>query len=79
MFWVVKREFPEAPRLKHASYFLPAEGNMFLAILDTIGFNPIRVGIKLLHRCLLTHYYSINNNKFSPNCYLDLTNMPICM
>ena len=35
IFWVVKREFPEAPRLIRASYFLPAEGKMFSAILDT--------------------------------------------
>jgi len=35
IFWVVKREFPEAPRLIHASYFLPTEENIFSAILDT--------------------------------------------
>ena len=34
-FLVVKREFSEAPQLIRASYFLPAEGKMFLAILDT--------------------------------------------
>jgi len=33
--WVVKREFPEAPQLVRASYFLPAERKMFSAILDT--------------------------------------------
>ena len=35
IFWVGKREFSEATRLIHVSYFLPAEGKMFLAILDT--------------------------------------------
>jgi len=34
-FWVVKGEFPEASWLIRASYFLPAEGKMFSAILDT--------------------------------------------
>ena len=34
-FWVVKREFPEVPRLIRVSYFLPAEGKMFSTILDT--------------------------------------------
>jgi len=35
IFWVGKREFSEAPRFICASYFLPAEGKMFSAILDT--------------------------------------------
>ena len=35
IFWIVKREFPEAPWLICRSYFLPAEGKMFSAILDT--------------------------------------------
>ena len=35
IFWVVKREFPEVPRLIRRSYFLPAEGKEFSAILDT--------------------------------------------
>jgi len=30
-----KREFSEAPQLIQVSYFLPAEGTMFWAILDT--------------------------------------------
>jgi len=34
-----------------------------------------RVKTKLPHRCLLNHYYSINNNWFSPNCYLDFLNI----
>jgi len=35
IFWVGKREFPEAPRVICASYFIPAEGKMFSAILGT--------------------------------------------
>ena len=35
IFWGGKGEFSEAPRFIHASYFLPAEGTMFWAILDT--------------------------------------------
>jgi len=35
IFWVGKREFSEATRLIRVSYFLPAEGKMFSAILDT--------------------------------------------
>jgi hypothetical protein len=35
IFRVGKRECPEAPQLICVSYFLPAEGNMFSAILDT--------------------------------------------
>jgi len=35
IFLVVQGEFSEAYRLIHASYFLPAEGKMFSAILDT--------------------------------------------
>jgi len=35
VYWVGKREFPEAPRLICVSYFLPVEGKMFSAILDT--------------------------------------------
>ena len=38
MFWVGKREFPEAPRLICASCFPPAEGKMFSAILDTLHY-----------------------------------------
>ena len=48
---------------------------------NTVGFNPIRVrvGIKSSHRCLLIHYYLINNNYFSPNCDSDFPNMPAFM
>ena len=35
IFWVVKRELPEAPRPICPSYFLPPEGKMFSTILDT--------------------------------------------
>ena len=35
VFWGGKRQFSEAPRLMRMSYFLPAEGTMFWAILDT--------------------------------------------
>jgi len=37
---------------------LPAEGKLFWAILDTIGFNPTRPRVG-----------TINNNEFSPNYY----------
>ena len=83
IFRVVKREFPEATRLIRTSYFLTPEGKMFSPslTLNTIGFNPIRarVGIKLSNPCLIIHYYSINNNQVSPNCYLAHTNMPVFM
>ena len=79
-FWGGKGEFSEVPRLIRVTYFLLAErcsGPFW--IHNTVGFNPIRVRKKSPHRCLLIHYYSINNNSFSPNCYLDLTNMPVFM
>jgi len=78
IFWLGKR-FSEATRLIRALCFLLAEGKMFSAILDTQHYrtqpNKSQSWNKLSHRCLLIHYCSINNNSFSPNCYLDLTNM----
>ena len=49
IFWVVKREFPEAPRLIRASYFLPAEEKIFQPSFtnNTIGFNPIRARVRI--------------------------------
>jgi len=38
IFWVGKREFPEAPQLICMSYSLLAERKMFSAILDTQHF-----------------------------------------
>ena len=43
-----KRVFSEASPLLCASYFQPAEGKMFWAILDIIGFIPIRAWNKIV-------------------------------
>jgi len=65
-FFGGKMEFSEVPQLIRASYFLPTEGNMFWAILDTqhlrIQPNKSQRQTKLSHHCLLIHYYPINNN-----------------
>jgi len=63
IFFVLKREFSEATRLMgHISYQLKERCFQPSLTHNPIRFNPIRVGIKSSHRCLLIHYYSINNN-----------------
>ena len=66
IFWVVKGEFPETPLLIRRSYFLPAEGKMFSAILDTQRYriqpNKSQSPNKIISLLSIIQYYSINNN-----------------